>query len=397
MISREIKSMQNKHVAAPQICHAYKVYYPDVFGGIPLIIRLLTKLRNSNWKSEIVVTTEQGTRSRRVVDGTPVYVSRAWWNLWSMPLAPFYPLLLWRRTRQCDIIDYHFPFPLVDLALLLYMPRRARLIVHWHSEIVAQKNISPYLSWLFFRTLRRADRVVVSYHSLIDESPFLRKVAHKCVVIPFGIDTNFWATLSENEQRRAEDIRRRYPKLVVSVGRLVPYKGFDVLIEAMVKVEGHLLLAGTGHLRDELAQRIRALGLENRVHLMGHLDDNELKSLLHASDVFVLPSITPNETFGLVQLEAMAAGKPIVNTRLPTGVPWVARDGQEALTVTPKSAEELAYAITRLLDDSALARQLGGRGKTRALTEFHVDHFVRDVETLYNTVLAERDAPAVCL
>lgn len=379
-----------KSLNSARVLHLFKVYVPEAAGGVGQIIRLLaTRL---DCASEVVVARRRGLGRADVVDYVPVYRSMTLGYLWSMPLAPFYPLLLWRRIRRADLIDYHFPFPLVDLTIAPWLPWRISLVVHWHSEIVAQKKALPVLGWLFRRTLRRADRILVSSQALVDHSSFLRPVAQKCVVIPFGVETGYWGALDEGERGRVEELRRRHPRLVLAVGRLVPYKGFDVLIDAMAKVDGQLIIAGAGHLRDRLNVRAKELIIEDRTLLTDYVDSSELKCLLHACDVFALPSLTPNEAFGLAQLEAMAVGKPIVNTSLPTGVPWVARDGQEALTVTPGSPEKLAAALSRLLDDRVLARTLGERGRVRAAEHFSLDRFLEGTAAAYAEALAKRQA-----
>ena len=373
----------------PRVCHAYKIHVPDpTTGGITEIIRTLaTRL---GWPSEIVVARPHGLGRTDVVEGVRVYRSTSFGSLWSMPLAPFYPLLLWQRSRQVDIVDYHFPFPLADLAFALWLPRRVALVVHWHAEIAAQKAVLPYIGWLLRRTLRRADCIVVSSQALLDHSPFLRAFAEKCVVVPYGIDTESWSTLDAGEQLHVEDLRQRCRRSIVAVGRLVSYKGFDVLLDAMPKVDGQLTIVGSGPLQDRLVEQIKSLQLQDRVHLTGYMEHSELKCLLHACNVFVLPSVEESEAFGLVQLEAMAAGTPIINTCLPTAVPWVARDGQEGLTVTPRSADELAAALTRLLDDPVFASELGQRGRRRAAERFSADRFIRETAEAYSAALGKR-------
>jgi glycosyltransferase involved in cell wall biosynthesis len=375
------------HSGGFRVLHASKVYRPDVAGGTPEIIRLLVRLDRP---SEIIVARLHGVGRTDAIEGIPVRRATTLGYLWSMPLAPFYPLLLWRRMRWADLVDYHFPFPLADLTLALWLPKRVALVVHWHSEIVAQRTMLPYLGWLFRRTLRRADRIIVSSQALIDHSPFLRAVAEKCVVVPFGVETNYWSELDDAERRRVEELRQQYPRLVLAVGRLVPYKGFAALINAMTKVDGRLVIVGAGYLLERLTAEAEALGIRDRVVLTGFVERSELKCLLHACELFVLPSVTPNEAFGMVQLEAMAVGKPVINTRLPTGVPWVARDGQEALTVTPGSTDELAAAISRLLDDPALARSLGERGRARVAEDFTLQRFFEQTEAVYSSALAAR-------
>ena len=111
---------------------------------------------------------------------------------------------------------------------------------------------------------------------------------------------------------------------------------------------------------------------------------------MHAARLFVLPSIGDNEAFGIVQLEAMACGKAIVNTRLATGVPWVARDGAEARTVSPGSTAELAAAIRQLLDDGDGAAELGRRGRARVAELFERACFLAKTLAAYEAAALRR-------
>ena len=136
--------------------------------------------------------------------------------------------------------------------------------------------------------------------------------------------------LDSGQLDRAERLRARYPRLVVALGRLVTYKGFDVLLRALTQVDCHLLIIGTGKQRERLENIAADLGVGSKVSFLGYLSHDDVKVHLHAARVFAFPSITRAETFGIAQLEAMAAGLPIVNTSIPTGVPRIARDGIEA-------------------------------------------------------------------
>src|SRR5262249_5271107 len=152
-------------------------------------------------------------------------------------------------------------------------------------------------------------------------------------------------SLNSEEQDRVSAIRTATPRLVVTCGRLVWYKGFDILIRAMNQLDAQLVIIGKGPLEAELRTLTENLGLKTRVTFAGFVDRSEQRIWLNAARLFVLPSTSEAEAFGIAQLEAMSCGCPVVNTSLPTGVPLVARDGQEALTVQPSNVGALAAAI----------------------------------------------------
>src|SRR5687768_1325341 len=104
----------------------------------------------------------------------------------------------------------------------------------------------PIVGPFIRRTLRRADRIVVSTPAMIEQSPFLKPFADKCVVIPYGIDVDYWKDLDTGDIARIAEWRALHPRLIVATGRLVPYKGFGVLIDAMRDVDGTLVIVGTG-------------------------------------------------------------------------------------------------------------------------------------------------------
>jgi rhamnosyl/mannosyltransferase len=356
-------------MAAPRrlrILHAYKTYLPETEGGIPAAIRSLAAMPECE---SLVLATRPPLAPRRVlVDGVPVERAAAFGEALSLPLAPLFPLALRRAARQADLVALHTPFPLGDLGLLL--AQGVPLVVHWHADIIRQRRAARLLSPLIRRTLARAARIVVSHPGAADASPWLAPVAATCAVVPYGVDAEAWAALSPEEAAEAEALRARHPRLVAALGRLVPYKGFEVLVEAMASVDGTAVIVGEGPEKPRLAARIAALGLAGHVLLAGGLPRPRVKALLHAARVFAFPSVSPAEAFGIAQLEAMACGLPVVNTALPTAVPGVARDGQEAITVPPGDAGALAVALSALLDSPARAAALGAAGQARVRAGF---------------------------
>jgi rhamnosyl/mannosyltransferase len=123
---------------------------------------------------------------------------------------------------------------------------------------------------------------------------------------------------------------------------------------------------------------------------LGKLGNQELISHFHACDVFVLPSIANTEAFGIVQLEAMACGKPVISTDLPTGVPFVNQHKKTGLIVPPQNSTELANAIKVLITNEYLAHTYGTAGKQRVQKEFTVQTMVKQVLALYEEVLSKQ-------
>ena len=373
------------------VLHAYKIYKPDVEGGIPAVIATLTRMADPGVVDSEVLTARKLGWFRRSRDGSvPVTAVSSLGDLMSTPLAPTLPFWVVSRARQADVLVHHAPFPLTDLAIALAMPRRTALIVYWHGEIVGRSLVKRILTPLFRRALARADAIVVSNEVMVENSPLLRPFADKCISIPFGIDTAYWRELDDRQRKAVDELRRARPRLIVALGRLVGYKGFDILLQAIKRIDARAVIIGEGPLRTELAALADHLGISDRLTLAGRLPRDEVKALLHAADVFAMPSTMIAEGFGLAQLEAMSAGRPVVNTSLPTAAPLVARNDLEGLTVPPGDPVALADALDRLLRDPSLAQRLGAAGQARAHAEFDQTIFVTRFENLCQRVVQDR-------
>jgi glycosyltransferase involved in cell wall biosynthesis len=124
------------------------------------------------------------------------------------------------------------------------------------------------------------------------------------------------------------------------------------------------------------------------VTFLGNVPDADLPALYQSADLFILPSTSRAESFGMVLVEAMASGLPCITTEIGSGNSFVVQDGVTGLVVPPRAPAALAQAMARLLVDPALRTQLGQAGRERALREFTVDKMVERVEAVYQAVLA---------
>jgi glycosyltransferase involved in cell wall biosynthesis len=368
-------------VAVLRILHLGK-FYPPVRGGIETHLQTLSRQLMKRAAIEVIVSSESGERRDEVIDGVTVHRLPRWLTIAGTPICPTIVSQL-RHTRS-DLLHLHAPNPLAMFAVLV-SGHPAPLIITWHSDIVRQRVLGHCFRIVEQMVLRRASAVIATSPEYLASSLPLAAHSERCHVVPLGIYPEEFCL--DNFKRVAE-LRRRYgERIVLSVGRLIYYKGFEYLIRAMRGLAAHLLIIGEGPLRGRLERLARQLGVADRVSLLGNQPREEVIAFYHAADVFVLPSIARSEAFGIVQLEAMSCGKPVVNTRLPSGVPFVSRDGETGITVEPRSAEALAAAVSKLLEDRDVARRYGAAGLRRVRDHFGADMMASRVIELYEAVL----------
>ena len=354
------------------VVHAAK-FYPPVRGGMETVIADLCWGTAEEWHVRVVAANDAPRTIHERVGAVDVVRAAAFGAVASVPLCPTYPAHLWRLRSDCVVL--HEPNPVAGTALFLRTPA-ARLIVWHHSDLV-RPFWAPHTYGHVQRALyRRAECVIVSSPHLADHSPLVQQ-ARRVVVIPFGVPIDRFRHLTEGQRAIRDRLKASVPgPRVLFVGRFVYYKGVDVLIDAAAQSGGTLLLVGDGPLEPELRQRAIARGIQDRVRFLGRVSDEDLPAYYQAADVLVLPSVAKTEAFGVVQVEAMAAGIPVVSTNLPTGVPWVNQDGVSGLVVPPADAGRLAAALGRLAADPDLRARLGRGAAARAADLFTRDRMV---------------------
>jgi rhamnosyl/mannosyltransferase len=360
-------------------------FYEPVVGGIETHLSLLVEaLVAIGVQVEVLVHNTEPTTVRERIRGVSVTRVASFGRLLSADLSPG---LVRELSRPFDILHLHVPHPVGMLSYLLAKVPPHALVVTHHSDIVRQAALRTALQPMFRSVMRRADAIIATSETYLSSSPELARYRSKVRVIPYGIDlASFAPELREEEGSRKLRARHGAP-LLLAVGRLIYYKGFDVLVDAMKHVPGHLLLVGDGPLRSELEKRARRQGVQDRITFVGSVHNAEMGPYYGAADVFVLPSVARSEAFGIVQIEAMAAGLPVVNTALASGVPGVSVHGVTGLTVEPNDPRGLAGALRRLLEDQPLRARFGAAARHRAVEFFTSRRMAAETADLYRDLV----------
>ncbi|MCH2110352.1 MAG: glycosyltransferase [Polyangiaceae bacterium] len=359
-----------------RILHVGK-FFPPHRGGIESYLESLCCGLVDEFAVEVLVANDRPKSLQE--DWQQVHIHRlaSLGVLKSQPLTPGLPFLL-RRTKA-DLVHLHYPNPGALLSAL-FVPQNIPLVITHHSDIVNQQALARLFQPVDCRIYRRAAAVIASSPPYVESSPLLGQHRKKTTVVPFGI-----TPLSASPASEVEDIRQRYgKKLIVAVGRLVYYKGYQYAIEAMKEVDAQLLIIGTGPLETKLREQIARDNLEGRVQLLGHVED--ITPYLSAADIFTMPSTARSEAFGISQIEALSLGKPIVTTSLRSGVPWVAQGAN--LVVPPEDSPALAQAYTKLFKNPELHAQLSAAATKRYQDEFRRETMIERTKELYKKLLA---------
>jgi len=395
-----------------RVCHLGK-FYPPHWGGIETHVRLLARAQVEAGASVRVIcvnhldesgsnvldrnltrtpTTEEHDGAVHVVRlGRPLSMAK-------LDVCPDLMRVLGDLRRDpVDIVHLHVPNPLMLLGLAL-LPPPTPLVVSYHSDVVHQKVLGkalrPFERW----GLTRAARILTTSPPYASGSPLLGEFASKIEVVPLSVDLSAFTSPSPAARQHADELRRRYgAPLWLSVGRLVPYKAHAVALEALRHAPGRLMIVGDGPLETKLRHRAQELGVADRVIWRGAISDAELVGSYHAATALWFPSNARSEAFGLVQVEAMASGCPVINCSVPdSGVAWVSQHEKTGLTVPRDDPGALAAAARRLLDDPRLAARLRAGARERAVRKFGHDRMARESLDLYRQMQGGAVAPGVC-
>jgi glycosyltransferase involved in cell wall biosynthesis len=360
------------------VLHIGKFYRPHT-GGMETHLAHLVSHQSATMPVEVVVANDRPVNQIDLLDGAKITRVASFGTLASQPLCPLLPLKL--SGRKEALVHLHLPNPWAAQAYLM-SGHKGRLIVTHHADTLGRQFLRQLVSPFVQRVMDRAAAIIATSKRYLESSQELIPHRHKCYVIPLGIDVD---ALRPNRANDVADIHAKYgQRLLLAVGRLVPYKGFEFLVRAMQHIDATLLLIGTGPLRAELDSAVSSLGVGHKVHLLGYVGDT--LPYYKAAKMLVFPSVSRAESFGLVQVEAMAAGTPVVNTEIDSGGPEVSINGETGITVPPRDPQALAGAVKILLDNEETRLKFAQAARLRARKEFSAQRMAERTLALYKSV-----------
>lgn len=366
-----------------KILQVNKLYYPTI-GGIEKVVQQIAEGLSEQNEMSVLVCSNDIHYKEEMISGVQVIRMPKLFQFGSLPI-PFGMVWKIRKMKKnLDVIHLHMPFPIGDLVCLL-SGFKGKIIVSWHSDVVRQKKMMYFYKPLMLQMLKRADAIVVATEGNINGSKYLGRFREKCVVIPYGTEKKV-EEASDLYYRKKHNIIKEKEGLVrfLFVGRLVYYKGCEVLLRAFSNVQGaELVMVGSGVLEAECQKLIKEYHMEDRVTLCGAIIEEKLYEQFEQCDVFVLPSVARSEAFGLVQIEAMSFGKPVINTNLPSGVPYVSIHGETGLTVPPLDIEALTKAMQWFVDHEKERKQMGENARKRVKSQFSENLMLTRLQNIY--------------
>lgn len=378
-----------------KIVHFGKYYFPDA-GGIENVTRSLARGAMATGHDVSVVCFKRGAcADPEVIDGIRVIRAPVTASASSQPLGMRYVRLCLAEAHDADIVHLHVPNMLGALCCQ-FLRKSTRLVVHWHSDVINKQFLSGILRPLETALLRRAECIVATSHPYASSSRPLRRFRHKIIIIPVGVSgPKMPLEVRDGVSKLPVELKCRLDgkRLVLAVGRLVLYKGFEFLVRAAKDFDNEaiLVIVGDGPLYSALRATIDHNGLGQRVYLAGRLGDDLLHELFCRAEIYCMASVSRAEAFGVVLVEAMAYGLPIVATNIPgSGVPWVNQHGVTGLNVPIQDQRALAKACNQVLRSDEERARLSEGGRRRFISEFTETAAITRMNAVYAKLLSIR-------
>jgi len=387
---RQGESAPGANGASLRITHLGKFFHP-AHGGIERCLRSLAHAQAGLGCSvRVICMDHERGRATHVEQDGPVEIVRVRRaaSFCKIDHCPDLPRVL--RDSEADLLHLHTPNPSMILALMLSGDHRPLVVSH-HSDVIKQRLRRLLFSPMERECYNRARLVLAMSPPYVAGSTLLRRYADRVAILPIGLELAPFLDPAPEVREHGDHLKRTYPgPLWFFCGRLVYYKGLETALLALPFVPGTLLIAGDGPARTHLERLAARFDLKDRARFLGNIPrDEDLAAYYLASEAFWFPSNARSEAYGLVQVEAMASGCPVINTAIPhSGVPWVSRHEESGLTVPVNDPAAFAAAALRLLEEPGLRDRLAAGARARAIAEFQCDAMGSRSMALYATTLA---------
>jgi glycosyltransferase involved in cell wall biosynthesis len=374
-----------------RIAQVAPYFYPHIGGVETHVYNLAKGFVKEGHEVTVYTSLVKGSKENENYEGINVKRAKPLMVAFTTPVTPKIKERIMRDKH--DIIHAHYPPPLASYyAAKASKKKKTPFILTYHCDLVLPKFYGSaittmYRSSLGRRTLKNTNRVIVTTKTYAATSRDLWKITP--IVIPNAIDpTEF------NPQGVGDNIRQKHDildsKMILYVGRLKYHKGLEYLIESAQYTESNVkyVLVGGGEFKSRLKSLIKEKKLEDRIIFAGEVSNSELPQYYSACDIFVLPSVSRLEAFGIVGLEAMASAKPVIISDIP-GVREVIEEGVCGLLSEPMNPKDLGNKITKLLSDPELMRKMGEAGRRKVVDEFTWEKVVLQTEKTYEDILSK--------
>lgn len=367
-----------------RVLHFFKTYLPETVGGIEHVIFQLCQSGIAHGVHSEVLTLSAHPEPREVmVADHKVHRAKLDLQLASTGFS-FSVLKQFRElAAQADIINYHFPWPFMDLVHFASAINKP-VVVTYHSDIVRQKNLMRLYSPLMHAFLNRADRIVAASPNYLETSPVLERYRDKTRVVPYGLDRSSYPLPSESCMAGWE--QRFGRRFFLFVGVMRYYKGLHILLEAAQGTDYPIVIVGAGPLEQQLREQAVTLGLTN-MHFLGRLGEEDKVALLQLCSAIVFPSHLRSEAFGISLLEGAMYGKPMISSEIGTGTSYINIHGETGLVVPPSNPTAFREAMRTLWDNPELAKEMGRKAGQRYEQLFTSDQMGRQMAQLYRELL----------
>lgn len=365
-------------------------FYPHLGGVESHVLELSKHLIKRGHEVEVVTTKLEDTNKKDVVEGVPVTRVEPLTITFSTPIVPKVRKVL--MDMDYDILHGHSPPPLMPFFGVRTADKKdVPFVLTYHCDLEIPNIFGPLIVQLYERTfgtytVSKSDKTITTTSTYGATS---RAVWYTDTeIIPNAVDTNRFNPDNDGDWVREKHGIKEDDNVIMYVGRLVFHKGLEYLVESAKYLDRNVkyLIVGTGDFRPELEKIVERENLEDKVIFPGRVPNKDLPDYYAATDVFVLPSVSRLEAFGIVALEAMASEVPVVVSDIP-GVREVITEGRNGLLAEPMNPHDIAGKIRIMLENPEMAKRMGKRGRERVLKNFTWEKVAEDIEKVYEDVI----------